>query len=167
MENKSFFIAGIMQGNRDDSGMSDQTYRSEITNVILRHFPKAYIFDPLAEQLKRFGSRQKRMLESASKLDDIDILYPAQMDADLVEMARSFHEICQQAAQCDVLISYIPKGEVSMGTAAEMYSSWLKGKKIITISRLRQNLTLLACSDVIVPDMKSFDELLGNGFLSE
>lgn len=166
MKNKSFFIAGIMQGNKSDSGMSDQTYRSEITNVIHRHFPKAFVFDPLIEQFKRFGPRQKRMLESASKLDAIDVLYPAKMDEDLVEMSQSFHEICQQAAECDVLISYIPKGEVSMGTAVEMYSSWLKGKKIITISKLRQNLTLLACSNVIVPDIKSFDELLGNGFIS-
>jgi hypothetical protein len=166
MKNKSFFIAGIMQGNKSNSGMSDQTYRGEIADIILRHFPRAFIFDPLIEQLKRFGTRQERMLESASKLDDIAVLYPAKMDKELVEMSQSFHEICQKAAECDVLISYIPKGEVSMGTAVEMYSSWLKRKTVITISRLRQNLTLLACSDVIVPDIKGLDELLGNGFLS-
>ncbi len=167
MKRKTFFIAGIMQGSKTDFGLADQSYRGEITEIILKHFPEAIIFDPLVEQYKRFGTRRESMLKSAAMLDREEVLYPDKMDPDLRELSGSFHELCDEAAKCDVIIAYFPKGELSMGTTVEMYSGWKKGKKVITISALRQNLALLACSHVIVPDIKSFDTLLSDGFLTD
>lgn len=166
MKPKSFFIAGIMQGSKIDSSMADQSYRREIAEIILRYFPDAKIFDPLVVQFKRFKTRQESMLRSAAKLDDVEVLYPDKIDPDLQELTLSFHEICNEAANCDVTIAYFPKGEISMGTAVEMFSAWQKSKKVIAISELRQNLTLLACSDVIIPDIKGLDNLFRKGFFA-
>lgn len=165
MTPKSFFIAGIMQGSKTDSSMADQSYRKEIAEIIHKHYPDARIFDPLLEQMNRFGTRQQSMLESAAQLDQLEFLYPEQVDANLQELSQSFHDICNEAAKCDVIVAFFPKEEVSMGTAVEMYSGWLQGKKVITISKLRQNLTLLACSNVIIPDIASLDVLFSQGFL--
>jgi hypothetical protein len=165
MKSKSFFIAGIMQGSNTDSGMAEQGYRKEITEIILQCFPDASIIDPLVKQLKRFKTRQKNMLQSAARLDHVEVLCPQKIDPDLQELTRSFHELCDEAANCDVVIAYFPEGEISMGTAVEMYSGWKKRKKVVAISELRQNLTLLACSDVIIPNIKSLKKLLKNGFL--
>jgi hypothetical protein len=166
MKPNSFFIAGIMQGSKIDSSMADQSYRGEIAEIILKYFPDARIFDPLIIQLQRFKDRQGSMLVSAAKLDDVKVLYPDKIAPDLQELTVSFHEICNEAANCDVTVAYFPKGEISMGTAVEMFSAWQKRKKVIAISELRQNLTLLACSHVIIPDIKGLDNLFSNGFFT-
>lgn len=167
MKKPRIFIAGVMQGNNPDASMADQEYRRSIANIIKKHMPEAEIFDPLIEQMKRFATRQKELLESASELDKVKLLYTDSFKDGLKDLTQSFHEICTIAGECNALIAYIPKGQASMGTAVEMWCAYTNKKPVITVSELKQNLTVLACSDIILPSLKELDQVLSEGWLSK
>ncbi|MCP8322280.1 MAG: nucleoside 2-deoxyribosyltransferase [archaeon] len=64
--------------------------------------------------------------------------------------------------KCDILVAYLPK--VSAGTCMELFYARSKGKKTVTICRIRNpSPWIIAYSDIILKSLKEFDELLQRG----
>src|SRR3989442_26252 len=91
-----FFLAGIMQGSHRGSHLHDQEYRERIRAVLREHVRGADVFCPYDEH--------RNSLEYE---DD--------------HGRRVFLRHIEQAAECDVLVAYLP--EASMGTALEMWAA--------------------------------------------
>ncbi len=134
------FIAGIMQGSRNDADIEGQDYRREIAQVIGRHIPDAEVLDPF-------------------KLHPDSVTYgPEQAKQTLLELATL-------AGQVDVLVAYVPSA--SMGTAIEMWYAYQGGARVYTISPMVDNWVVLSFSECIFPDMAAFVEFVASGELNE
>ncbi|MBC3991567.1 hypothetical protein H8N00_22340 [Streptomyces sp. AC563] len=59
-------------------------------------------------------------------------------------------------------MAWLPGHEPSTGTAAEVLSAHRAGRTVVTVTALRQNLAVLACATVIVPDLDAFDAWLAH-----
>jgi hypothetical protein len=83
---------------------------------------------------------------------------------DLTEM---FVRLVRLAGESDVLVSCLPGREPSMGTAVEMWSAFSRGRTVISITRMVQNLAVLGASHIIVPDIRSFSGILSSEWLKK
>ena len=64
--------------------------------------------------------------------------------------------------RCDILVTYLPK--LSAGACMELFYAKLRGKKTITICRLKNpSPWIIAHSVIIVRNFKEFEELLKKG----
>jgi hypothetical protein len=133
------FIAGIMQGSRQDRYIDEQDYRRAITEVILEHRPDWEVVDP--NELHPDG------VDYGDKL----------AKATLLEMA-------ELAGQADLVIAYAPKA--SMGTAIEMWQGFQAGVPLVTISTMSANWVVRHLSDVVLPDMPAFRSWMADGGLA-
>jgi hypothetical protein len=131
-----FFIAGIMQGSFAKSAMHNQDYRQRITCLIQRHFPKADVFDPLAQHSKSLGY-------------------------DRETGRNTFFRHNRMCREIDVMIAFVP--EASMGTAIEMWEAYQHGAAVITISPLKHNWAIRFLSHALYPDLEQFEAALCNG----
>src|SRR5690606_37019366 len=75
----------------------------------------------------------------------------------LVQLVDVFHRLVDVSADSDVCVVWLPGQEASMGTACEMFAAHRAGKQVVAISTNRQNLALLACADLILPDLATFE----------
>jgi nucleoside 2-deoxyribosyltransferase len=133
------FIAGIMQGSRNDSGIDAQDYRREIAQMVRRHVPGVEVLDPF-------------------ELHPNSVSYgPEQAKQTLLEMA-------DLAGQADVLIAYVPTA--SMGTALEMWHAHAHGRHVYTISPMSDNWVVRSLSKRIFPDIATFETFVTGGGLS-
>jgi hypothetical protein len=130
------FVAGIMQGSRSDHDIDDQSYRLIITKVIKERFPQAEIVDPWA-------------------------LHPDSVNYGPEEGRQTFLEMSAEAARCDLLVAYLPTA--SMGTAIEIWEAYRGGKKVISISPMKDNWVIKFLSDVILPEVNAFAEFVKAG----
>ncbi|GGU09263.1 hypothetical protein [Streptomyces violascens] len=62
-------------------------------------------------------------------------------------------------------MAWLPGHEPSMGTAAEMLSAYRAGRTVVSITAMCQNLAVLACPTVTLPDLPAFQERLGRDVL--
>ena len=132
------FIAGIMQGSRQDLHITSQNYRDQIAALIREHIPQAEIIDP--NQIHPDGVNYDRELAKKT----------------LIEMA-------QRAAEVNCLIAYVP--EASMGTALEMWHAYSAGVPVYTISPMEENWVIFSLSEQVFPDMAAFGEFVAAGGL--
>jgi nucleoside 2-deoxyribosyltransferase len=133
------FIAGIMQGSRNDSGIDTQDYRHEIARMVRRHVPGVEVLDPF-------------------ELHPNSVSYgPEQAKQTLLEMA-------DLAGQADVLIAYVPAA--SMGTTLEMWHAYAHGRRVYTISPMSDNWVVRSLSRRVFPDMAAFETFVASGGLS-
>ncbi|MBC8353875.1 MAG: hypothetical protein H8E66_17890 [Planctomycetes bacterium] len=136
-----FFIAGIMQGSHRDTVMHEQDYRSHVKSLLVRHFPEADVYDPLANHQ-----------------DSLDY-----DDAMSREVFYQHNRLCREV---DVVVAFVP--EASMGTAIEMWEAHEHGCGIvIAISPLSHNWAVRFCSHVIFLDIEAFEAELTSGVLEE
>jgi len=132
------FLAGIMQGSHLVAMMHDQDYRSRLKRLLLEHWPDAQVYDPLA--------------------DHIDSLeYAADRARDVF---LKHNRLC---GEVDVLIAFVP--EATMGTAIEMWEAARHGRTVVTISPLELNWSVRFCSDVVYPNVETFEQDLASGQL--
>ena len=133
------FVAGIMQGSRNDSGIDTQDYRHEIARMVRRHVPGVEVLDPF-------------------ELHPNSVSYgPEQAKQTLLEMA-------DLAGQADVLIAYVPMA--SMGTALEMWHAYAHGRRVYTISPMSDNWVVRSLSRRVFPNMAAFETFVAGGGLS-
>lgn len=132
-----FFLAGIMQGSHLASVLHHQGYRERLQAAILRVFPDASVYDPLADH------RQSLDYDDETGRD---VFY--------------YHNrLCREI---DVLVAFVP--EASMGTAIEMWEAHEHGRAaVFTISPLAHNWAVRFCSHAVYPDVESFEAALANG----
>lgn len=132
-----FFLAGIMQGSREDTGLHRQDYRARLADLLNEHLEDADIYDPLAGHP-----------ESVAYSEDVG--------------RRVFYEHNRLCREVDVLIAFVP--EASMGTAIEMWEAHEHGRAaILTISPLEHNWAVRFCSHAIYPNFDAFENALRNG----
>jgi hypothetical protein len=130
------FIAGIMQGSRTDRYIDDQGYRVTINNLIKARFPAAEIVDPWT-------------------------IHPNSVDYGPEDGKQTLLAMAAEATRCDLLIAYLPSA--SMGTAVEIWEAYKAGKKIITISPLKDNWVVKFLSAVVIDDLEAFREFVEFG----
>jgi hypothetical protein len=123
------FIAGIMQGSKQEHAIQDQDYRRQIREAVQANHPEAEIIDP-------YG------------------MFPDSVDYDRTRARQVLFEMGEQAASSDILIAYLPSA--SMGTALEMLRAYDSGATIFTISPMATNWFIWGLSRRIFNDLDEF-----------
>lgn len=134
------FIAGIMQGSRQDNDLDSQSYRARIIQTLAAHLPEVEITDPwtLHPDSVAYGDEQAR---------------------------QTFLEMTDLAGQADLVIAYLP--QASMGTAIEMWTAYHAGKPVIAITPLSHNWVVKLCASHILPNLDSLLAYIESGSLSQ
>lgn len=135
-ESLHVFLAGVMQGSRQDHLLDEQDYRATLTQALQRHVPNVRITDPLARD-------------------------PNSVNYDLTEAREAFFRNTAISAEADVLIAYLP--EASMGTAIEMWTAKHNNTIVVAVTPLKHNWVVLLTADRILPDLESLLEVIEGG----
>lgn len=138
--NMHVFIAGVMQGVRQDDQIDSQDYRVRISDSLRRHIPQVYITDPWA-------------------------MNPNSVNYDADKARRTFLKMTKVASQADLLIAYLPIP--SMGTAMEMWEAFQAGTYIIAVSPLIHHWALRFTANEILPDLDSLIGEIENGRIQQ
>ena len=133
-----FFIAGIMQGSRQDDDICGQDYRTTIREIILREYPEAEVVCPFE-------------------------LYPDSPYYGPEEGKRTFLDLIDRAKEADFLVAYLP--EASMGTAIEIWQAYRAGARILSISPMAENWVVKFLSDRVFATVEEFEQYIGSGGL--
>ncbi|KOU35897.1 hypothetical protein [Streptomyces sp. WM6378] len=156
----SFFLAGTMQGARTGSNLVDQSYRAALTSTILDGRPDAVIHDPGALMAQWEAECQGDVRAAHAALSELPAVHRSELAPELLALTEMFHHLTRLAATSDVCVAWLPGHEPSMGTAAEMLSAYRAGRTVVSITAMCQNLAVLACSTVILPNLPAFREWL-------
>lgn len=132
------FIAGIMQGSRNDGEIEGQDYRHEIAQIARQYNPDIDVLDPFE-------------------------LHPNSVDYGSEQARRTFLELVESAGRADVLVAYVPSA--SMGTAIEMWNAYQGGVRIYTISQMTDNWVVQSFSERVFPDVAAFAAFVADGGL--
>ncbi|MEI8191647.1 MAG: hypothetical protein WCI75_18185, partial [candidate division NC10 bacterium] len=89
--------------------------------------------------------------------------HPDSITYGLPEIKKTLQDGIEKAAQSELVVAYVPGA--SMGTALEIYEAARAGAAVVSISPLCANWVLRAYSDVILPDVPSFERFLASGGL--
>ena len=133
----SFFIAGIMQGSFREMALHDQSYRTELTALLTKHFPGCQVYDP-------FTHHSNSVAYDESKGRETFLMH---------------YRMC--GSEIDVLIAFVP--EASMGTAIEMWEAYKNNAVVLTIGPLKVNWAVMFLSDAIYCDLPEFLAALESG----
>jgi len=133
-----FFLSGIMRGSLPQKGMHGQDYRRQIQDLLVRHIPKAVIYDPLHDR-------------------------PVDGSTEVATNRDLFFGHAVECASVDVLVAYLPAA--SMGTAIEMWEAYHHGVAVVCISPMAKNWTIRFLSHAIYPDLAAFEADLASGQL--
>ncbi len=135
-----FFLAGIIQGSRQDLNVHDQSYRNEIRSVIHRVIPDSRVFCPVENHP-----------ESISYNDE--------------DAKKIFLTHLEKVRESHCLIVYLP--EASMGSSIEMWEAYHHHIPVITITPMVTNWVVRILSDKVVKDMLDFSRFVESGKLTE
>jgi hypothetical protein len=133
------FIAGIMQGSRQDRYIDDQDYRRTIAQAISDHHSDVEVVDP--NELHPDGVAYDDALAKATLLEMVGL-----------------------AGQADLVVAFAPNA--SMGTAIEMWMAFQAGVPVVTISPMAANWVVKHISDVVLPDLATFRSWVADGELA-
>ncbi|MFJ2741492.1 hypothetical protein ACIO3O_17710 [Streptomyces sp. NPDC087440] len=162
-QTRSYFLAGTMQGARTGAHLTDQSYREQLTDCLRARRPDAVINDPGVVMAEWLGSHPADVRAAHAALADQPVVRHDELAPELRELTELFHRLTRLAAESDVCVAWLPGHEPSMGTAAEMLSAHRAGRTVVTITDMRQNLAVLSCSTVILPDLAAFTAWLDAG----
>ncbi len=134
------FLAGIIQGSIAEAKIHSQDWREPIMSALARHLPDADVYCHFSR-------------------------HPNSITYELPDICQTLADGSDRAGARDLLIAYVPSA--SMGTAIEMFQASGNGAAVVTISPLAANWVIRAYSDVILPDIDSFEAFLASGKLDE
>lgn len=134
------FIAGVMQGSRQDDLIDSQYYRLQIIEALEAHFTHAKVTDPWA-------------------------LHPESVGYDLEQTRATFFSNTALAGEADLLIAYLP--HASMGTAIEMWTAFHHHAYIVAVTPMAHNWVVRITADEILPNLESLLEHIESGRLAE
>ncbi len=135
-----FFLAGIIQGSRQDLNVHDQSYRNEIRSVIYRIIPGSRVFCPVENHPESVSYNDK----DAKKIF-------------LTHLGKVKESHC--------LIVYLP--EASMGSSIEMWEAYHHHIPVITITLMITNWVVRILSDKVFKDIPAFSQFVESGGLAE
>ncbi|MFD4994755.1 hypothetical protein [Streptomyces buecherae] len=153
---RSFFLAGTMQGARPSAHVTDQSYRAALTAAITERRPDALVHDPGVMMRDWLAGHPADVRAAHAALAARQTIHRRELGPELIELTDLFHQLTRLAANSDVCVAWLPGHEPSMGTAAEMLSAHRAGTTVVTITEMRQNLAVLSCSTLILPDLDAF-----------
>jgi len=133
------FIAGIMQGSRQDRFIEDQAYRQAIAAAVRSYDPAAEIVDPIE-------------------------IHPSAVDYGEDQAKATLVELAELACRADLVVAYAPRA--SMGTAVEMWEAFRAGVPVVAITPMTANWVILYTAAVVVPDLDAFQEWVAGGGLA-
>ncbi len=162
-DSPAVFIAGTMQGSRRGAAQLTQGYREAIRHLVLTHFPKANVLCPEQYMQQHLASDEEAIRNDHAALASFVDIDATALSRPLQKLTGIFHELVDAAAASDMCIAWLPDHEASMGTAVEMYAAWRAGVPVIAVTEMRQNLAILSCASLILPDLVS----LGGYLLKE
>ncbi|MGC9454852.1 MAG: hypothetical protein ACP5HU_08290 [Phycisphaerae bacterium] len=134
------FLAGIIQGSLTEAAIHPQDWREPVREALSQCLNDARVYCHYSE-------------------------HPDSITYELPDIRRTLQEGLDRAADCDLLIAYLPSA--SMGTALEMYVASAGGAVVVTITPMSANWVVRAYSDAILPDIEAFEEFCRKGKLSE
>ncbi|MFF0612217.1 hypothetical protein ACFYUD_26500 [Nocardia tengchongensis] len=158
-----YFIAGTMQGANRGVRIRNQDYRIQISDIVRRYHPDAECFDPHPAMRSFVRSSRIPLGLGFARLKTSNSFDEARASTAVLDLRDKFRELTAEAGRCDLVIAYLPGRVPSMGSAMEMYSAHLGGATVVSITKMRENLSVLSTSDVIVPDLRRFDSWLAGG----
>lgn len=132
------FIAGIMQGSRQDHLIDAQHYRARIAEALARRVPDVRIIDPYA-------------------------LHPDSVNYGAEQVRETFESMTAMAGDADLVIAYLP--EASMGTAIEMWTAHKSNKSVIAVTQLRHNWVVRLTANEILPDLEALIAAIDDGLI--
>ncbi len=136
----NIFLAGLMQGSKVDPTIHAQDWREPIKAAIDKHLLSAEVYCHFS-------------------------CHPNSITYELPEIRATFADGLARAAQCDVLVAYVPTA--SMGTAVEMHEAWSTGSVVLTITPMAANWAIRFYSDRIFADTAEFERFLATDKLNE
>ncbi|MFD4995534.1 hypothetical protein [Streptomyces buecherae] len=157
----TFFLAGTVQGARAGAELADQSYRAAPAARIAARRPGAVIHDPGA-LMRAWLAEHPGALAAHAALAATPTVHRAGLAPEPLALTAAFHRLTRLAAESEVCVAWLPGHEPSMGTAAEMLSAHRAGRTVVAVTAMRQNLAVLACATVIVPDLDAFDAWLAH-----
>jgi len=134
------YIAGVMQGSREDHLVNTQDYRTLIADALTRKYREVNVIDPFA-------------------------MFPESFNYDLDQARQTFEDEITLATEADMMIAYLP--EASMGTAIEMWVAHKAGKRIIAVTPLAHNWVVRLTADHVLPDLESLLRAIEDGALGD
>jgi len=132
------FIAGVMQGSRQDHYIDDQDYRLRIADALRNHGPDVHVTDPWA-------------------------LHPDSPTYDDGRTRDTFVANVNLAREADLLIAYLPYA--SMGTAIEMWAAYSSHTYVVAVTPMTHNWVVRITADEILPSLESLLAYIQSGRL--
>lgn len=132
------FLSGIISGSLMGKDLHDQSYRTELRQIIQEALPEAHVRCPwdMHPDAVEYGPEKAR----EALLAEVD-----------------------EAAGSDLIVAYLP--QASMGTALEMWEARRRGTPVLAITRLTTNWTILLLTERTFPDIATFAEFARSGGL--
>lgn len=154
------FVAGTMQGASNGLAIEDQSYRQVIPAIVSSVFPDAECFDPSLPVVQQLAEHETAAaVRSVIEAGPV-VLRTGDFAAEGQRLRRTFLDMTEEAARCDLCIAYLPGSTPSMGTAMEMYAARQAGVPVVAVTRMTGNLAIVAVSTVIAPDLDSLRDAL-------
>lgn len=133
------FLAGIIQGSLVAADIHEQDWRRDVAEIVRRHLPAAELYCHYSR-------------------------HPQSIRYDLPDIRHTFQEGIRRAAECDLLIAYLPAA--SMGTAIEMYEAARAGAVVLAVTPMAANWVVRLYSDRILGDLSALEAFLAGGELA-
>jgi hypothetical protein len=154
------FVAGTIQGASNGLAVEDQGYRQVIPTIVSSVFPHAECFDPSLPVLQQLANHETAAAVRTVMEAGPGVLQTSDFVAEAQQLRRTFLDMTEEAANCDLCIAYLPGSTPSMGTAMEMYAARRAGVPVVAVTRMTGNLAVVATSTVIAPDLDSLRDAL-------
>jgi hypothetical protein len=154
------FVAGTIQGASNGLAVADQSYRQVIPSIVSSVFPEAECFDPSLPVMQQLANQQTAAAVRTVIEADSGVLQTGALVAEAQQLRRTFVDMTEEVASCDLCIAYLPGSTPSMGTAMEMWAARQAGVPVVAVTRMTGNLAIVAVSTVIAPDLEYLREAL-------
>jgi len=141
MNQRRFFLAGIIQGSWQDDSIHQQDYRKLLQGLLTEQFEGAKVYDPQGEHEESVAYE-----ESEGR-----------------KVFFTHNMMCRN--DIDVLIAFVP--EASMGTAVEMWEAYQSGAAVFAISPMNLNWAVRFLSHKIFSDLPAFEDAVRSGELAQ
>ena len=155
MDGESYFLSGVMGGsgagtaNLAGVAVESQDYRVSIRAAVLAADKTARVVDPAeVVKLRAPELHADGLPEAAFWKEDGSV-------------RAMFGEVVALAAQCDVVISYLPTA--SMGSAIELHAAREAGRLVVVVApneRMRANWVVRVYADFVFDDIGSLSQWL-------
>jgi len=132
---KKVFLAGIIQGSKQDNSINSQDYRQMIIDAFNSPPIGFEIFDP-------FKGHERSV------------------DYDDEKGKDTFFGAIERIKECNLMVAFLP--QASLGTAIEIWEAYKMGIPVWTISSMKTNWVIKFCSEKVFENVESLGDFLQN-----